>query len=100
MLNPALSIYPAAWKSYSIKRTHFDCCSNMLGANAVHSFVDDDDDDDDLSSSTGSEISQHPLTAQNVNNDTVLTAAISLDTGWYTTLVIHSSQGSISFLPM
>ena len=72
----------------------------MLDANAVHSFVDDDDDDDDLSSSTGSEISQHPLTAQNVNNDTVLTAAISLDTGWYTTLVIHSSHGSISFLPM
>jgi len=71
----------------------------VLGANAVHNGVDDDDDDDDLSSSTGSEISQHPLTAQNVNNDTVLTAAISLDTGLYTT-VIHSSDGSMSPLPI
>jgi len=44
--------------------------------------LNDDDDDDDLSSSTESDTPRHTSTpAQYANDDTVPTAAISLDTG-------------------
>ena len=44
---------------------------------------DDDDDDDDTSSDSESETSKPTAAVESVNSDTLLTAAVSLDTGLY-----------------